>query len=352
MQNFFINPDVKNVITSYRNALSRFVADSQFEKERNEFIHASLKSFLTEPETWDSKTQVNIDYISHNFINDLKSEDLSTEGIDEIFSTCFRFVLEFYINHPREMSQSFISMKSFAIHQVDNFSPSAKLQIEYALREMPINILKSILHNEDFTALRQLPSITQKTENLKNSWDADLNDRIERINALEDSLKKQEFAFNFVGLYKGFNDLSIQKKEEYIWARRALILLGILLLSPMVFELIYFKNGENQSHSGLIKLIPIASLTLIFIYFFRIALRNFSSIKAQIVQIELRKSLCQFIQNYAEYSKQIKSKDHNPLEKFEEIVFSNIMPTEDKIPSTFDGLESLASLMNSLKNTK
>ena len=68
------------------------------------------------------------------------------------------------------------------------------------------------------------------------------------------------------------------------------------------------------------------------------------------MQIELRKSLCQFIQDYSKYSKEISRENAGLLSKFEEVIFSNIMTSEDKIPSTFDGLEQLATLIKAVKN--
>ncbi|MDX7568723.1 hypothetical protein SJ550_24910, partial [Serratia marcescens] len=81
----------------------------------------------------------------------------------------------------------------------------------------------------------------------------------------------------------------------------------------------------------------------------RIALHDYKSLKTQINQIELRKSLCKFIQSYAQYSSKIKKDDASALEKFETIIFSNIVMTDDKLPSTFDGIESIANLIKSTK---
>lgn len=67
------------------------------------------------------------------------------------------------------------------------------------------------------------------------------------------------------------------------------------------------------------------------------------------MQIELRQSLCQFIQSYADYTKEIKENNAGSLEKFENLIFSNILSTPEKVPSTFDGLEQLANLMKELK---
>jgi hypothetical protein len=63
-------------------------------------------------------------------------------------------------------------------------------------------------------------------------------------------------------------------------------------------------------------------------------------------------ALCQFIQNYAEYSKEIKTKDKSALEKFENLIFSGIVSDEQNLPSTFDGIEQLSKLADAIKGGK
>ena len=72
---------------------------------------------------------------------------------------------------------------------------------------------------------------------------------------------------------------------------------------------------------------------------------NIKSIKSQIMQLELRMTLCQFIQNYAEKSKELKELNKEGFEKFESLIFSTIVSSDDKIPNTLDGIESLTNLV-------
>ena len=96
--------------------------------------------------------------------------------------------------------------------------------------------------------------------------------------------------------------------------------------------------------------IPTISIEIILIYLFRIVLFDYKSIKGQILQIELRKTLCQFIQSYAEYSNEMKEKDHSALEKFENLVFSSIVADSENIPSTFDGIDQIGRLIKAAKD--
>ena len=49
-------------------------------------------------------------------------------------------------------------------------------------------------------------------------------------------------------------------------------------------------------------------------------------------------------------NKKIKKDDTGSLEKFESLIFSSILAHSDKIPGTFDGLESLTSLIKEWKS--
>lgn len=100
----------------------------------------------------------------------------------------------------------------------------------------------------------------------------------------------------------------------------------------------------------LYSIVPMITLQIILVYFFRVALFNFKSIKAQLLQIELRKTLCQFIQSYTNYAKEMKESDKTSLEKFENLVFSGLISNEENLPSTFDGLEQIGKIIQSIKS--
>ena len=99
----------------------------------------------------------------------------------------------------------------------------------------------------------------------------------------------------------------------------------------------------------MISFIPTASVIAILIYYFRILLHNLNEVKAQLLQIELRKTLCQFIQSYTDYSHKIKEKDSESLSKFENLIFSGLVSSNEKLPSTFDGLEQLSGFIKAIR---
>jgi hypothetical protein len=95
--------------------------------------------------------------------------------------------------------------------------------------------------------------------------------------------------------------------------------------------------------------LPTITIVVFLFYFLRVALGDMKSIQSQILQIELRMTLCQFIQNYAEQSKALKEQNKEGFEKFESLIFSSIVSSDEKIPATFDGVEQLAFVFFKIK---
>ncbi|MGE8397389.1 MAG: hypothetical protein ACN6NT_07295, partial [Comamonas sp.] len=227
-----------------------------------------------------------------------------------------------------------------------------KNQIEYASKWMNISIIKKLFGNPDVKKFIEhsvkYDEINQKIE----SWDKSLTQRENNVNNLKEALKKYETAFNFVGLYKGFDDLYKEKIKEYRWSQRFTVALGASTLFPLGYRLFTISPQSNQIDLILysLNIAPYIAITFLILYFFRISYRIMDNIKSQILQIELRKTLCQFVQHYAEFSSDASKKSPETLKKFESVIFSNIVSTSEKIPSTFDGIESLTNLISLAKN--
>ncbi|QLB17946.1 hypothetical protein A6B40_07730 [Mannheimia varigena] len=217
-------------------------------------------------------------------------------------------------------------------------------------------------------------SLNRTLDENKQSLDMAIEDfshKIEKTYSDTDALSKKldgyKTAFNFVGLYDGFNSLSeIKNKQKNNTFWFSIFLGSVLVVLPLVlilfhesigyfftdikFELNTFKITHEFNW---VRMLPVFGVELILLYFFRIVLNRLHVLQTEIVQIELRKSLCQFIQNYAKYAKEIRTlednKEVNILDKFENIIFSNILSNSDKVPSTFDGLEQLSNFIKEFK---
>ncbi|ULJ61705.1 hypothetical protein [Wielerella bovis] len=124
-------------------------------------------------------------------------------------------------------------------------------------------------------------------------------------------------------------------------------LIGAFIISVPFIKIVSETEWTNITWQQL--LISIG-LEFVLIYFFRVILNQYRAVETQIMQLELRLSLCQFIQAYAEYAKEIKKNDKDALEKFENLIFSSILSNDNNIPSTFDGMEQITQLIKELKS--
>ncbi|URM16114.1 hypothetical protein KLJ63_17370 [Vibrio splendidus] len=312
---------------------------------------------------WDDRCHFNIEHIGKGFLESLR--DFSTTDanievarnfINDIYTDSFRFLCEFdfFIGANLELSFDLRHLKSSIIDDALKTESSVKSHIIYASYMMPADILKSHLNNKDLVSASRFQDKLDEAKRLKEQWDGELAKKQETVDILDKRLEKIKISFNFVGLYQGFSDLGDKKENELKWLFRSLVGMSILILIPLVYEFVSISTLSSSTSfefADLIKLIPLVSIELILIYFFRIILVNYRSTKAQIMQIELRQTLCQFIQSYSEYASELKSKDPTSLDKFESLIFSGILSDSEKLPSTFDGIDQIGALLKNLKGS-
>jgi hypothetical protein len=239
-------------------------------------------------------------------------------------------------------------------NEMTSYSDEARAQVEFARQEMPVAVVKSIINTEEFGMLRNVSEMASSVEQKINLWKDSLDATEQKATRLGDLLAKHAKAFNFVGLHDGFSDLADNIKAELRFAQFGIGIFGFLLLIPSSLDLwlMYYQKIDISSLKvpTLIAMgISVVALTLLFLYYFRIALRKADSCRAQLIQIRLRMSLCRFIQSYADYANDIKTKNADALAKFESLIFSGIVSSDEKLPSTFDGIEQLATLAKSVR---
>lgn len=290
----------------------------------------------------------------------------------ELYSACGMFLREYILTeeragkidrllndiwyHFKNEAKEFISEENpphrlnylitggFDIDVINNYLGYISFQA-FSNYEDKVKEAEEKLNNIDSTIKLE----TEKLENL-------LSKKEEKVKTLSSKLEEQKIGFNFVGLSQGFENL-LSKKRISKWTSFSIMAIFCIFLItvPIVFLGGRFLNwfpeyNINWNDIGWEHTLPILGLEFVLIYFFRVVLTHYNSIQTQIMQIELRQSLCQFIQSYADYAKEIKEKDGGSLEKFENLIFSSILSTPDKVPSTFDGLEQLSNLIKNLKS--
>ena len=179
------------------------------------------------------------------------------------------------------------------------------------------------------------------------SWEAELVEWGDRVSTLKKSYKDLYEKENFVGLAAAFSKLIDEKTLESRIQVGLLIMFGLILFAiPAHSAWLFSHDPPKPTVDLLLKVLPTALMELLIFYFFRIFLDNYYSIKAQILQMKLRHSLCAFIEGYAEFIKRIRTEnDSKTLEKFEAQIFSGITLDPQKVPSQFDGLEKIIELI-------
>lgn len=353
---FFADEKNAKVLGSFlRKAEAAHITDEP-RKIRLNLARQIIGYIYKSPDGWDERCGFNIKHIGEQFLQWLREFDpTKSADIDHIYCMSYRFLCEFdfLVGSGRELSIELRSIKSQIQHDNAEMDGEVHSQIIYASFVMPANIAKEFINDANIGVFRDFEIKKEEAGTLKNQWDSEIESKSIEVNALKNKLEEYKVGFNFVGLYQGFADLSTKKTKEAFWSFLSLIGMGILILLPLAIEITLVSlgiyNGTPLDQKYLAVLIPVISIEIILIYFFRVILLNHRSTKAQIMQIELRQTLCQFIQSYADYSAKIKKQDGIALEKFENLIFSGILSDPEKLPSTFDGIEQIGNLIKRAK---
>jgi hypothetical protein len=355
-ETYFSSDQFKNLAHTYStNLLAKQAQFKDYENLRNNYIAQLLGVMRSQPELWNEHCPFNIETLGKTLINllEAKTNTYDKDHYDSVFAACYRFFFELYLSMRDKMDPDLMVIRQFALEHLEKFTPFAKTQIEYAYHFMPVDILKLLMNNENIVSIKEFNKSAANAAQMKAEWDKELNEKTSAVIALKDNLDKYNVAFNFVGLYQGFDEMVRDKLTEKNYIRVFLILFGLLTVIPVTSELMYIfftdKKMNELREIFIVALIPTISLVAILIYYFRIFLFNYKSVKSQILQLELRKALCRFIQDYVNYSTVARQKDKDSLSKFENIIFSGIVSSDDKLPSTFDGVDQIANLIKSIR---
>lgn len=217
-----------------------------------------------------------------------------------------------------------------------------------------LNEIRTFLKDKDFSDFKKFTQTNESMFEEIKKWEQSFRDKEQQVLALEKRLEESKLTYDFVLLSKGFQQLYDQKKLELKERRDGYSMFGALLvctpLAVIVAIVIMILSGYETKLSSLWFLaLPITTLMLFLFYFTRVGLQHVRSVQSQMMQLELRMALCQFIHNYAEDSEKLHKKNSAGFEKFENIIFSPLVSSDDKIPTTFDGMEQLAKLVSKFR---
>ncbi|MDO4777486.1 MAG: hypothetical protein Q4A06_08540 [Cardiobacteriaceae bacterium] len=357
MENLPIDKDL--LIRSLKNLQSISRQGSQESEDKIRYCYKILELIISSEDSWKSHCPISyriykeelenifkeltassdIHYDRLVFILSifLKEASLTIERIGEKISEDMRHLLNDLQNNLVHIENSILFN-----HILYEFPTKV---INYYISDLEFQKKYKSLQKESFEKFDEIIKTSEKHLN-------EIKEKQKIVEILKVALDKQVEGYNFVGLSKGFKNLLNDKEKRKIEVFKFLILMGTLTLSPLIYQVWSIFQDQNYKFVWE-NAIPVVGLELIMIYFFRVVLSHYHSIQTQIMQLELRQSLCQFIQSYVEYAKKMRkngddsSKD--TLDKFENLIFSSILSNPDKVPGTFDGIEGLASFLKELK---
>lgn len=320
-----------------------------------------IRAIMLNTRAFDLNCAANINWIGMHFISQIEAysqfeEDKKPVLLASIFVSAYRFLCELDFSQPGDLSFELGGVKKFALDNHDKFPEDLRRELIYANYTMPISVLKELSRHPELSDFNNFSETAKTARDLKETWDKELKTKNEEIELLNNNLNRVATAYNFVGLVKGFEGLATAKKQERKNCFIALIALGIIMTIPVAaqlwFVITHIDTIDSHRNTLIYSLPPLIALEVILIYLFRVVLMQYKGISTQLLQINLRVSLCQFIQNYADYSSKIKKQDPSALEKFENLIFSGIISESESLPSTFDGVEQISKLISSIRSGK
>jgi hypothetical protein len=220
---------------------------------------------------------------------------------------------------------------------------------DYTWNGLPRDVIRELVS----THLKKQKDFDAKIE----TWQKSLDAWDEKVEGHQKTLRNIHQRYNFVELSKAFSEMYASKAQEKNWMLLWLLFFGLLLTLPILAQLPVGRMMEwdflrvEWIGNEWIKVLPLAALEIVLLYFFRILLRNYQSTKAQLLQLDLRQALCAFIESYVHFAQEkgVASKEQHPLSKFENIVFSGLSPDPENVPSTFDAFDQLVKVAKELK---
>ena len=212
-------------------------------------------------------------------------------------------------------------------------------KLPFLLQQKNVNQVSQKVDEPKSEFHKMAETLTKKEKEISDK----LNEHQEKADEMIKFIKTQETDLNFVGLSNAFQRM---KKEKESSKNGILIWLVVFFLMLCCIPIYTFLNYNGTTVISWLKIVPLVTLEIIFLYVFRIFYQQFLFIKSELLQLDLRVNLCAFIEGYMEFKG--KHKD-DTVHLFEQLIFSNIISDEKKVPSTVDGLDTLAKLISEIK---
>ncbi|MDP4456218.1 hypothetical protein O3T00_33820, partial [Escherichia coli] len=116
------------------------------------------------------------------------------------------------------------TIKDFALYNYNEFDERSRAQIDFSLRELPLAMVKEVLSSSNVDTYKKYIDSLNEGRQFFEKCDSFLKEQHAKIESIKESLKGYEVAFNFVGLFDGFNSLGKKKESEIMLSRIILII--------------------------------------------------------------------------------------------------------------------------------
>ena len=318
-----------------------------------------LNWMISLPEQFDQNTSANIDWIGRMFSDEARNfvelpPEKRPNAVLALFAMAYRFLCELEFLQTGEPSFELRQVVNFVHENIDRFPGTERQQLIYASYTMPARIAKRLIGDPSIIEFRRFSETVESSRKLREDWDSDFSKRQSLLSSLSENITKLSSDYNFVGLVHGFQQLRGSKVRERHVAFGSLLSIAMAMIGvpigQLCFVLVNLETIDLHRMTLMYSLPAVLTVEIVLLYLFRVVLGQFRSVKAQLLQLDLRIALCQFVENYAEYVSKLRSKDSSALSKFEALIFSGLVTGEADIPSTFDGAEQIASLIRSVRS--
>jgi len=337
----------------HQNTLELFLKKIKTQKildlklENRKLIQSVIEEMINRDSILDESFSLctfNIRHIGMHFINTISHDEIEKKW-SKIVVQCLRFCKELEVNTAAHIE----SVHNLLVkYSKENYEDEDK-QIYYVFNIMPFKVVeeKNLEKYKEFKSnlTSEVDELIEKSLPNKKKEIQDLKSDSDKYVKLLDGFKQK---FSFLALNQAFNGLEEKKQKQLGFLILSLIGLGsLIVILPMAFYIIN-KGVTQDIINSLVSAIPLVFVESLFIYYFRICLNKYNSISDQIVQLETKQAIMQFIESYVDYKK---DKDLKPEEmnKFEEIVFAQISPNLKDIPSSPDIISIINGITKSAK---
>lgn len=340
--------DHKHFINPYIQSLDALADLDAREVEKRDLCVKMLKAIVDAPKKYDELAPLSTEWMHNEFVGLISNRRTEGESIGDLLKYLSRIAREVTLRQPYVPKPPESDLMAYYEFGKNGLSDDEKQNADFIWASMP-----------KYIAMDQFKLISAKEKEVNDAiskWSKNLSDIEVKVALHEENLKKHHQNYNFVGLSKAFHEMFQQKKREKNKILALLVVVGGLMMVPLLLQ---FASGEatafmrvaggDLTAASISKLLSLVALEVVLVYFFRIILHNFYSVKAQLLQLDLRQSLCAFIESYVDFAQEKKSKGGESLSRFEALVFSGISPDVKNIPNTFDGIDQLAKLIKELK---